>query len=132
MKITLTFRGHYAVVGVEGRLTAAGATRLRQTIDESVERGTPHVVVDLSATESIDSSGVSALIGGLKAARLADGDLRIAAVPDDVRRVLRFTNLDRVLRERPSAETAFTAGGDRVPVLRSRVRRVGRRRPAES
>ena len=132
MKITLRFCGHYAVVGVEGRLTAVSAARLRQTIDESVERGTPHVVVDLSATESIDSSGVGALIGGLKATRLADGDLRIAAVPDAVRRVLSFTNVDRVLRERPSAEAAFAAADGRAPALRARVRRRGRGRPAES
>ncbi len=132
MKITLSFRGHYAVVGVEGRLTASGATRLRQTIDESVERGTPHVVVDLSATESIDSSGVGALVGGLKAARLADGDLRIAAVPDAVRRVLTLTNLDRVLRERPNPEAAFIEGGDPAPMRRARSRRRRRRRPADS
>lgn len=107
MNITLTRRDDYAIVAVEGRLTATGASRLRQTITDAVDGGTPRVVVDMTATEFIDSSGIGALIGGLKATRLADGDLRIAAVPDAVRRVIKLTNLDRVLREYPNAEAAF-------------------------
>ena len=107
MNISLTTNAQYAVVTVEGRLTATGAPRLRQTIDEAVAAGIPRVVVDMGATEFIDSSGIGALIGGLKSTRLAEGDLRIAAVPEAVRRVLKLTNLDRVLREYPTAAEAF-------------------------
>ncbi|CAI9393907.1 STAS domain-containing protein [Microbacterium sp. T2.11-28] len=107
MNITLTTHDDYAVVAVEGRLTATGAPRLRQSVDDAVAAGRPRVVVDMAAVEFIDSSGIGALIGGLKSARLAEGDLRIAAVPETVRRVLKLTNLDRVLREYPSAEAAF-------------------------
>ncbi len=109
MNITLTHHDDYAVVTVEGRLTATGAPRVRQAIDEAVTAGRPRVVVDMSEMEFIDSSGIGALIGGLKSTRLADGDLRIAAVPEAVRRVLKLTNLDRVLREYPSPEAAFDA-----------------------
>lgn len=109
MNITLTHHDDYAVVTVGGRLTATGAPRVRQAIDEAVAAGRPRVVVDMSEMEFIDSSGIGALIGGLKSTRLADGDLRIAAVPEAVRRVLKLTNLDRVLREYPSAEAAFDA-----------------------
>jgi len=107
MNITLTTHDDYAVVAVEGRLTATGAPRLRQSVDDAVAAGRPRVVVDMTAVEFIDSSGIGALIGGLKSARLAEGDLRIAAVPETVRRVLKLTNLDRVLREYPNAEAAF-------------------------
>jgi len=107
MNITLTTHDDYAVVAVEGRLTATGAPRLRQSVDDAVAAGRPRVVVDMTAVEFIDSSGIGALIGGLKSARLAEGDLRIAAVPETVRRVLKLTNLDRGLREYPNAEAAF-------------------------
>jgi anti-sigma B factor antagonist len=109
MNITLTHHDDYAVVAVEGRLTATGVPRLRQTIDEAVAAGRPRVVVDMGGMDFIDSSGIGALIGGLKSTRLAEGDLRIAAVPEAVRRVLKLTNLDRVLREYPTAEAAFDA-----------------------
>jgi len=107
MNITLTTHDDYAVVAVEGRLTATGAPRLRQSVDDAVAAGRARVVIDMGAVEFIDSSGIGALIGGLKSTRLADGDLRIAAVPETVRRVLKLTNLDRVLREYPNAEAAF-------------------------
>ena len=64
-------------------------------------------MVDLGGTEFVDSSGLGALIGGLKVARLAGGDLRIAASTDAVRKVLKLTNLDRVLRDYPTPESAF-------------------------
>lgn len=107
MNLTITPHDRYAVIKPEGRLTAPTVPTLRKAIDELVSSGTARLVVDLSATDFIDSSGLGALIGGLKSARLADGDLRIAGVTEPVRRVLKLTNLDRVLREHASAESAF-------------------------
>jgi len=54
----------------------------------------------------VDSSGLGALIGGLKTARQADGDLRIAAPTEQVATVLGLTNLDRVLRPFATVEDA--------------------------
>lgn len=107
MDITVTPADGYAVVAVEGRLTAPGVARFRAAVDDAIAARSARVLVDLSRTEFIDSSGIGALIGGLKAARLADGDLRIADVPEAVARVLTLTNLDRVLRAYPNAEAAF-------------------------
>lgn len=107
MKLTVDPGDGYAVVRPAGRLTVVGAPQVRQAVDDLIEDGQVRIVVDLAATEFIDSSGLGSLIGALKAARLAEGDLRIAAAPDQVRMVLRLTNLDRVLRNYPSAEAAF-------------------------
>lgn len=107
MKLTVEPGEAYAVVRPAGRLTVIGAPLVRQAVDELVEDGRTRIVIDLAGTEFIDSSGLGALIGALKAARLAGGDLRIAAAPDQVRMVLRLTNLDRVLRNHDSAEVAF-------------------------
>jgi anti-anti-sigma regulatory factor len=45
-------------------------------------------------------------VGGLKSARQAGGDLRIAAAPEQVRTVLALTNLDRVLTPHQTVEDA--------------------------
>ena len=66
--------------------------------------------MDLSSTEFMDSSGLGALVAGLKTARQAGGDLRIASPSAQVQTVLSLTNLDRVLR---AHETVEQAGGDR-------------------
>jgi anti-sigma B factor antagonist len=107
MNLSIAIASGVAIVSPEGRLTAVGAPRLRRAVDECIDGGTARIVIDMSGTEFVDSSGLGALIGALKAARLAGGDLRIAAVPDAVRTVLRLTNLDRVLRAHESAATAF-------------------------
>lgn len=95
------------VVTPQGRLTMVSARSLRTAVEELVAGGAPKVVVDLSETTFLDSSGLGALIAGLKTCRQAGGDLRIAAPTDAVLAVLQLTNLDKVLRPRESAETAF-------------------------
>jgi anti-anti-sigma factor len=107
VNLTTEARADYAVVRPEGRLTAPTVPLLRSAVDDLVAAGTTRIVVDLSATEFVDSTGLGALIGGLKAARLAGGDLRISGVTEAVQRVLRLTNLDRVLTAYASPEAAF-------------------------
>lgn len=96
-----------ASIRPEGRLTMVSTGGLRSLITETVEGGHTHVVVDLSGCEFIDSSGLGALVSGLKTARQAGGDLRIACPTEQVRTVLELTNLDRVLRPAASVQGAF-------------------------
>ena len=107
MDLTTTHHDNYSVIAVSGRLTAIGAPIVRKTVIELIEQGSTQIVVDLGETTFVDSSGLGALIGGLKSARVAGGDLRIAAVPDSVMTILKLTNLDRVLRSHPTADAAF-------------------------
>lgn len=92
-----------------GRLNMAAAPDVRRLVDEVLASGRAHVVVDLVDTTFIDSSGLGALIAGLKAARQAAGDLRIANASEQVRMVLGLTNLDRVLQ--PYEDVASAARG---------------------
>ncbi len=87
-----------AVIRPIGRLNMVAAPRLRELVAATVSEGRTRIVVDLVDTEFIDSSGLGALIAGLKAARTAGGDLRIARPPLQVTTVLELTNLNRVLR----------------------------------
>lgn len=109
MELSTDTRDGYAVIALSGRLTASGAPLLRNAVSDLVTAGEPHIVIDMAELAFVDSSGLGALVGGLKSARVAGGDLRIAAVPDAVRTVLRLTNLDRVLRDYPTPESAFDA-----------------------
>lgn len=95
------------VLRPRGRLNMVAAPDLREQLRSLVQSGSSRVVVDLSEVESIDSSGLGALISGLKAARNAGGDLRISAPSAQVIAVLELTNLNRVLKPRESVEKAF-------------------------
>ncbi len=99
MELTVhTRRDGVAVVRPTGRLDLVSAADLRQQLADLVAGGQRRLVVDLAAVPFIDSSGLGALIGGLKTARLAGGDLRIASPAPQARVILELTTLHRVLR----------------------------------
>jgi anti-anti-sigma factor len=97
--------GSVAVITCPERVSMAKAAAFREAISAAVERA-PRVVVDLSSTAFIDSSGLGALVSGLKTSRQAGGDLRIVAPGEQVRTVLKLTNLDRILRPHDTIEEA--------------------------
>ena len=102
----LTSSGATVVIAT-GRLNFPDVDVLRQQLGSLVDAGASRVVVDLSEVEAIDSSGIGALISGLKAARNAGGDLRLAAPTIAVASVLETMNLDTILTTHASSEDAF-------------------------
>ena len=98
MQVHRSMLGDATVLRCEGRLTMVGAPTLRSAIDEAVTDGRVRLVVDLTGTPFVDSSGLGALVAGLKRTRQAGGDLRIASAQEQVRMVLDLTNLDRILQ----------------------------------
>ena len=99
--------GGVVILHAKGKLNMVHAQRLRDEFAALVAEGKNKIVVDLGQVDFLDSSGLGALIGGLKAARQAGGDLRIAAANEQVLLVLQLTNLDRVLTPYPNSESAF-------------------------
>lgn len=98
--------GTHVVLAPEGKFNLVAAPPIKARIDDLVAAGRARLVVDLHAVDFIDSSGLGALIGGLKAARQQGGDLRIAAAGAQVRAVLKLTNLDRILAPYATVEEA--------------------------
>jgi anti-sigma B factor antagonist len=110
MELTTDRTEGAAVLRVQGRLAMAAAGELKAAVDREVAEGRTLVVVDLAETAFLDSSGLGALVGGLRTARAAGGDLRIARVGQQVRTVLELTTMDRVLRPYATVEDAVGAG----------------------
>ncbi len=98
-----------AVIRCDGRLTMVTAAALKAAVTATVADGRPHVVIDLTSVPFIDSSGLGALVSGLKETRQAGGDLRIVGAAEQVRTVLGLTNLDRVLHPYDKIEDATRA-----------------------
>jgi anti-sigma B factor antagonist len=109
MDISTELTDGVTVMTCTGRLNMVAAPTLRSNVRNAVADGNPRVVVDLAGTSFIDSSGLGALISGLKETRQAGGDLRIAGAGQQVLTVLRLTNLDKVLRPYPAVKDAIDA-----------------------
>lgn len=95
------------VVQLSGRLDLLAAADLKSRLQKLVTEGRNQLVVDLDGVPFIDSSGLGGLIGGLKAARVAGGDLRIARPAEQIRYILQVSTLDRVLTPYGTVEEAL-------------------------
>lgn len=109
MNLAIEPSGDRAVVQATGSLNLLTAVKLKQSLTRLVEEGIRRLVVDLGDVPFIDTSGLGALISGLKAARLAGGDLRLARADARARQLLNITSLDRVLTVHESVDDALEA-----------------------
>lgn len=97
------------VVRPVGRLDLIAAPELREVVAKSVADGVVKVVVDLSGVDFLDSSGLGALVTGLKATRQVGGNLRIAAAQEQALVVLDLTMMQQVLQPYETVDAAFEA-----------------------
>jgi len=101
MELRTDEAGPTTVVAVFGDVDLATAPQLRQHLSDLVGRGCARLAVDLKATDFLDSSGLSALVSGLKRARAAGGDLVLVCPPGRIRRLLEVVALDQVFSVYP-------------------------------
>ncbi len=97
--------GGWLLLTVTEDLVGTGVGRLRQRLLDS-PAGRLYLVLDLTAVDRIDSTGLGVLVGALKRLRVGNGQLRLAAA-GDVARVLHATGLDKVLPLYPDFASAL-------------------------
>lgn len=95
------------VVRPDGRIDVETAPMLRESLKQIAETSPTLVVVDLKSVDFIDSSGLSALVSGLKALRQGGGSICLCRPRPQALTALRLTLLDRVFPIFPSVEEAL-------------------------
>lgn len=91
LNVSVSAEGDHTTVVVNGEVDAASSDALRSAIFDVIEKGQPHVAVDMADVAFIDSSGLRVLIGSFKAAEAAGGKLRVTNPSDAVVRLLEIT-----------------------------------------
>jgi anti-sigma B factor antagonist len=97
------------IAGLSGRLNAASAPEAKDRLKALVRETSGKLVLDLKDLIFIDSSGLSALVSGYKAAIEAGGNLKLACLSAQVAQVFSLTHLDRVFETFPDTESAVSA-----------------------
>ena len=92
------------VLALRGRLDVAAAADVRLALADAVDAGAGDLVLDLTALEAVDATGLGVLVGAHRLAGRSGRTLVLRDVPPRVGRLLRRTRLDRVLHQ--SASTA--------------------------
>jgi anti-sigma B factor antagonist len=95
------------VVAVGGEIDVYTAPKLRDKITELVGDGVYDIVIDLSAVEFLDSTGLGVLVGGLKKVRAHDGSLMLVCNQDRLLKIFRITGLAKVFVIHDDAASAL-------------------------
>lgn len=110
LELELGQHSGWQILTVRGEVDVTTTPRVRTQLLSLLSDGTPHVIVDLEGVRFLDSSGLGALVAGLKLARSRAGELRIVCEGQrSVRKVLEVTGLERVLDRYDSVEAATAA-----------------------
>jgi anti-anti-sigma factor len=99
------------VIRPSGRMDVESSPEVRQAILEQAVPGVESVVIDLQSVDFMDSSGLSALVSGMKALKKNGGRLAICNTNPQVRTALRLTMLERVIPAYDSVEQALKEPG---------------------
>jgi anti-sigma B factor antagonist len=98
IRIEVVQRAHVTVVAVGGSVDSATAPALLASLRERLSDGCTCIVGDFSAVDYTSSAGLRALLETVKETRQRGGDLRLAAVQPDVRRVLDLAGFTHILK----------------------------------
>lgn len=110
LELEVDHKADWQVLTVRGEVDVTTTPRVRAQLISLLSEGTPQVIVDLEGVDFLDSSGLGALVAGLKLARSRSGELRIVCDRQrSVRKVLEVTGLERVLERYDSVDAAAAA-----------------------
>lgn len=109
MEYTVSDDSGARIVHLSGPIDVSSSLELRDLLGGLV--GTPgaRVLLDLSGTTLIDSSGVGILVTAHRMAATAGSAFTIAGAPGPVGRVFELTRTDRLLRIFPSVAEGLAA-----------------------
>lgn len=96
-----------ALIKIPTRLDASNSLPFKDKMNELVDKGYVNLLVDLSQTNFIDSSGLGALVGKISTCRKNGGDVKLISPTQRVIEILQITNLDKILKIYKSVEDAL-------------------------
>jgi len=106
VEIEISDADDYRVLRPDGDLDVYTVGSLRDAIGKMIEEETPRVVVNLDGVPFMDSSGLGALMGGVRRLREAGGDLAIACTREQHLKLFDITGFGEGVSIAPTVEEA--------------------------
>jgi anti-sigma B factor antagonist len=110
MEITETRINDVYLLVLSGRLDVTCSGQLKETVSAMIDAQKLKILIDLSAVDFIDSSGLGMLVACLRSATKATGALKITSLQENPKKLFEVTRLDRVFEifdDRDSALKSF-------------------------
>lgn len=112
-KVEAHDEGGVVVIDVEGRVDAFLVTKIREVINDLVQDNKTHLIIRFEKVAQINSTALGILIGRLRRVRMHGGDIKIAELSTDIRRVFDVMGASRIFdihSDVASAREAFARG----------------------
>lgn len=110
MNFNVDERYNAVVITLKGNVMGGpDGAKLHDTLHDLKEQGKKNVIIDLSKTKFMNSSGLGMLISGMTTMRNSGGDLRLANVADRIQSLLVITKLITVFKHYDSVEDAVAS-----------------------
>ena len=107
MGLTVSNKEKYAIVKLDSeKLDSIVAPDLKAQLVTLNKEGQGNIIIDLSASNYCDSSGLSALLVGNRGARDLDGVFIICGLQPMVEKLITISQLDKVLSITPTLSEA--------------------------
>jgi anti-sigma B factor antagonist len=107
MNIPASEHGSVVVLSLQGAILGGPeASALNEHLHRLIDTGKKYVVLDLSKVTLMNSSGLGMLIGGYTTMTNNGGELKLACVNDNVRKLIEITKLNTVLAAFDTVEAA--------------------------
>jgi anti-sigma B factor antagonist len=102
-------KGEVVVFKIEGDVEFDDSIQLNETFIQTIAEGSAKIVIDLGECNYIDSSGLGALVEGLKSTQKANGDLRLASLNEDFKEILMMTRIIKYFQIFDNTESAVSS-----------------------
>jgi len=99
--------GPISLLDVSGRLTFFEVGALRDSVSRLLKQGRKNIVLNLSALQYLDSSGIGELARIYVSVVKESGELKVVGLSSRVQEILKTTQLYQVFPEFPSEEAAL-------------------------
>ena len=104
-----TVNNKIGVLKVTGRLDASAVKKLKENVNSMITSKITCLVLDMSGVNFIDSSGLGSLVSCLRMVNSENGDIRLAALQDQIRSLIELTRLHRVFQIFEDRNTAVNS-----------------------
>jgi anti-sigma B factor antagonist len=95
------------VISLVGEVDVYSVPQAKQAMYELVDAGAHQLLIDLTATDYLDSTAMGALVGVMKKVAESGGWVRLVGPSPRIRRLFEITRLDRILPIFDSEEAAL-------------------------
>ncbi|TAH49420.1 MAG: anti-sigma factor antagonist [Chloroflexota bacterium] len=109
MELSTKSKGSVQIVSINGSLDALTAPELADALAAELRGGRARLVADLSGLEYTSSAGLRVLLNNVKDARSQGGDLRLAGVQPNVKKVLDLSGFMSIMKSYADVDAAVAS-----------------------